>query len=335
MDTEIPQLLGVSKAVLENVIFCHQEDSYWPLAEPAALKKKFDDIFEATRYLIIIPPQMYPLHDFLRYTKALDSIKGLRKDRVAELKAEKERLVGLAREKSHADKLKARISELSSTIAAKEVNYEETKNQYEAIVEANQKFYDHATKFRELYIKIENLGELKKRLEADLEEAKLNLQEVTGSFKPITLDWLYSSCAATDDELASRLKHFDDHITTQKQKKRLEDTKKQDFEDELVNVRQQHTQLIALRGGLLAEAEASYLFFSFTDSEGNLHGDAQAQKLRIAEREQLIRDIGNKYGIKGFNQSPLEREKIVEFLTRLGEFQRKQKSDLEKLQVRQ
>lgn len=49
MDTEIPQLLGVSKAVLENVIFCHQEDSYWPLAEPAALKKKFDDIFEATK----------------------------------------------------------------------------------------------------------------------------------------------------------------------------------------------------------------------------------------------------------------------------------------------
>ena len=49
IDSEIPNLLGVSKAVLENVIFCHQEDSYWPLAEPAALKKKFDDIFEATR----------------------------------------------------------------------------------------------------------------------------------------------------------------------------------------------------------------------------------------------------------------------------------------------
>jgi DNA repair protein RAD50 len=49
MDSEIPQLLGVSKAVLENVIFCHQEDSYWPLSEPSVLKKKFDEIFEATR----------------------------------------------------------------------------------------------------------------------------------------------------------------------------------------------------------------------------------------------------------------------------------------------
>ncbi|EKC98002.1 hypothetical protein A1Q2_07799 [Trichosporon asahii var. asahii CBS 8904] len=48
MDEEVPLLLGVSKAILENVIFCHQEDSNWPLSEPAALKKKFDDIFEAT-----------------------------------------------------------------------------------------------------------------------------------------------------------------------------------------------------------------------------------------------------------------------------------------------
>lgn len=49
LDLEIPSLLGVSKAVLENVIFCHQEDSYWPLAEASVLKKKFDDIFEATK----------------------------------------------------------------------------------------------------------------------------------------------------------------------------------------------------------------------------------------------------------------------------------------------
>ena len=51
MDEEVPLLLGVSKAILENVIFCHQEESNWPLSEPAALKKKFDDIFEATKWV--------------------------------------------------------------------------------------------------------------------------------------------------------------------------------------------------------------------------------------------------------------------------------------------
>jgi DNA repair protein RAD50 len=50
LDRQVPQLLGVSKAILENVVFCHQEESSWPLQEGAVLKKKFDDIFDSTRY---------------------------------------------------------------------------------------------------------------------------------------------------------------------------------------------------------------------------------------------------------------------------------------------
>lgn len=51
MDEEVPLLLGVSKSILENVIFCHQEESNWPFSEPGTLKKKFDDIFEATKWV--------------------------------------------------------------------------------------------------------------------------------------------------------------------------------------------------------------------------------------------------------------------------------------------
>jgi DNA repair protein RAD50 len=50
LDKHIPELLGVSAAVMESVIFCHQEESSWPLGESAILKKKFDDIFESTRF---------------------------------------------------------------------------------------------------------------------------------------------------------------------------------------------------------------------------------------------------------------------------------------------
>lgn len=60
---------GVSTAILENVIFCHQEESNWfvskkfllfygyrtcnfrPLSEGKQLKTKFDDIFAATKYM--------------------------------------------------------------------------------------------------------------------------------------------------------------------------------------------------------------------------------------------------------------------------------------------
>jgi hypothetical protein len=68
MDIEIPNLLGVSKAVLDNVIFCHQEDSYWPLAEASVLKKKFDEIFEASKFVIVsrIAPLSYTFADIQR-----------------------------------------------------------------------------------------------------------------------------------------------------------------------------------------------------------------------------------------------------------------------------
>jgi DNA repair protein RAD50 len=59
----------------------------------------------------------------------------------------------------------------------------------------------------------------------------------------------------TDEELQLRLAHFDDHINTQKQKKRMEETKRQDLEDELFNIRKRHTQSVAAHGGLAAEAE--------------------------------------------------------------------------------
>ena len=35
INAEVPILMGVSKAILENVVFVHQEDSNWPLGEGA------------------------------------------------------------------------------------------------------------------------------------------------------------------------------------------------------------------------------------------------------------------------------------------------------------
>ncbi|KAL3999791.1 hypothetical protein ACER0C_007562 [Sarotherodon galilaeus] len=47
---EITSALGVSKSVLNDVIFCHQEESNWPLSEDRVLKEKFDSIFNVTKY---------------------------------------------------------------------------------------------------------------------------------------------------------------------------------------------------------------------------------------------------------------------------------------------
>ncbi|KAK8549348.1 hypothetical protein V6N13_009024 [Hibiscus sabdariffa] len=94
MDREIPALMGVSKAILENVIFVHQDEANWPLQDPSTLKKKFDDIFSATRY-----------------TKALEVIKKLHKDQAQEIKAYKLKLEHLQTLKDAAYKLRESISQ--------------------------------------------------------------------------------------------------------------------------------------------------------------------------------------------------------------------------------
>lgn len=51
INATVVELLGVPRAILENVIFCHQTDSNWPLSEGQTLKTKFDNIFAATQYI--------------------------------------------------------------------------------------------------------------------------------------------------------------------------------------------------------------------------------------------------------------------------------------------
>mmetsp|Transcript_13653 Transcript_13653/g.34328 ORF Transcript_13653/g.34328 Transcript_13653/m.34328 type:complete len:1329 (+) Transcript_13653:241-4227(+) len=50
VDSLVPLMMGVSSAVLEHVIFCHQEESNWVLGEPKMLKERFDAIFASSRY---------------------------------------------------------------------------------------------------------------------------------------------------------------------------------------------------------------------------------------------------------------------------------------------
>lgn len=54
INNDMSDAMGVSKAIINNVIFCHQEDSNWPLEEPKELKKKFDAIFGTTEYNRVI-----------------------------------------------------------------------------------------------------------------------------------------------------------------------------------------------------------------------------------------------------------------------------------------
>nr|ABV90879.1 DNA repair protein Rad50 [Triticum monococcum] len=116
MDREIPALMGVSKAILENVIFVHQDESNWPLQDPSTLKKKFDDIFSATRY-----------------TKALEVIKKLHKDQAQEIKTFRLKLENLQTLKDQAYRLRGSIAQDQEKSDALKTQMEDLKTNIQAV----------------------------------------------------------------------------------------------------------------------------------------------------------------------------------------------------------
>ncbi|KAM0679855.1 DNA repair protein rad50 [Glugoides intestinalis] len=50
VDRDVSLHLGLYPSILENVIFCHQDESTWPIGDPTVIKKKLDDIFNSTKY---------------------------------------------------------------------------------------------------------------------------------------------------------------------------------------------------------------------------------------------------------------------------------------------
>lgn len=128
LNQQVPLLLGVPAAILNYVVFCHQEDSLWPFSEPSAVKKKFDDIFEATKY-----------------TKALDSLKVIRKDYMTNIRVETKDVEHLEEDKQRVTEreaqlhdLRARLADINADTASLQNKRVEKSNELNATVEHNQ-----------------------------------------------------------------------------------------------------------------------------------------------------------------------------------------------------
>jgi len=50
VEKQVPTLFGVTPAVLDYVIFCHQEESLWPFSNSDTLKNLFDELFNTTKF---------------------------------------------------------------------------------------------------------------------------------------------------------------------------------------------------------------------------------------------------------------------------------------------
>ncbi|KAI5452761.1 DNA repair protein rad50 [Naganishia albida] len=261
MDAEVPRLMGVSTAILDNVIFCHQEESNWPLSEPAALKKKFDDIFEASKF-----------------TKALDHIKSLRKDRVAALKVDAERLNFLKQDRDKAESLKRDLERQRTEIGRKEADSERLTQRHDELTKANAEFYQSSTKFTEIFEKAETLNSKKEMIEGNRNNLKKHIKTMMKE---------------TDEELRAIMQNFNedkDKIDNKIKEKRVE----------------------------LDRLEANYRAMRAKHGkEGQRMGELTANRKRYDrnanERENLIHSQAEQYDISGFN-GKLTRDKAEQFI---------------------
>ena len=179
IDQFVPDSFGVSTAVLDNVIFCHQDDSLWPLSEPANLKKRFDEIFEAQKYI-----------------KAVENLKQLRKKQNEELGKYKLSEQHARSDKDRAVKMERKIDGLRAEV---EILRPRVRDLEARIKQAAKDAHD-AWKHSESYSEI--LGTLQgKRIEAQSKES--NIQGLQAHLKevPESDEWLQSSL----DEFETRL----------------------------------------------------------------------------------------------------------------------------------
>ncbi|CAO3595455.1 unnamed protein product [Absidia cylindrospora] len=160
MDALLPVHLGVPKAILENVIFCHQEESNWPLSEPAALKKKFDDIFASTKY-----------------TKALDSIKDIRKERAQDTRMDQVKLEGLKADTAKAKRLQSDVEDMTKRCQEKQTKIEELDEHIHSTTAEMEQLLEVHQQAQELANKISQVTQQKQLYQTNLAELEKDLTE--------------------------------------------------------------------------------------------------------------------------------------------------------------
>lgn len=152
LDTQVPLYLGVPKAILDYVIFCHQEDSLWPLSEPANLKKKFDEIFQA-----------------MKFTKALDNLKGIKKDMSVDIKLLKQSVEHLRVDRDRSKMTQINVSQLEAKVNAYKEEVKQIENQLVDVTEQSDHLFKSNQDFQKILSRVENLKNNRESLSQQIE----------------------------------------------------------------------------------------------------------------------------------------------------------------------
>lgn len=277
IDLLMPQHLGVSKAILDSVIFCHQDESLWPMSEPSALKKKFDEIFEA-----------------LKYTKAIDNIKTLRKAQNDALKVFKTTEQFTKEIKDKGDRAEKQSKALTAELESLREEITELRNKEN---EAEDKFQEASNKgaqYTGVIKKLENGREKERWLLNRVQELGDDLKEQ----RKESDEWLQSEL----DQYAERMAA---HEQQEKQQRR-------DYEKIKLKIDAIRQKLDSKK------ADAARYQQQRADHEGH-----------IKKRKTLIKTISSDHRIRGY-ENDLDNMQISEYMEKMRNMLREQNAAVTK-----
>ncbi|XP_064473051.1 DNA repair protein RAD50-like [Ornithodoros turicata] len=221
----ITELLGVPRPILDNVIFCHQADSCWPLSEGLQLKTKFDNIFAATQYL-----------------KLLDSIRQLKKEYDAEVHVLSKTMVHLAKRKERAQEYENEIKTCTRQLEEGTTNRQQAEEKLADVVRMWEEIEKKETRTREIQASLKAEQDKLDGTRSMCERIKKNLKEI------------YDGPAA---ELKRQIEDFEAHMEAQKRS--LENLQRESRELALKvnNLVDEKSELLPLLGQLESEKRAT------------------------------------------------------------------------------
>ncbi|KAI1132708.1 AAA domain-containing protein [Nemania abortiva] len=208
----ISDTLGVSPAVLDAVIFCHQEESLWPMTEPGALKKRFDEIFEA-----------------MKYTKAIENLKTVRKKQGEALAKYRVKEAEDKKDKARAAECEARSNQLVKEIADLSEQAERLKVQMD---DAERKRLERREAANSFLLIVNNLQTKKDELrirKATLEESKSRMDEELNESE----EWLRDAFARYEERVARHAQDIEESRAQYKEYKENLDSSRQQLSEKL------------------------------------------------------------------------------------------------------
>ncbi|PKS08252.1 hypothetical protein jhhlp_005195 [Lomentospora prolificans] len=278
LDEDVPKYLGVSPAILDAVIFCHQDESLWPMSEPSVLKKRFDEIFEA-----------------LKYTKAIDNLKVLRKKQGEELSKLK-----IFEEQDKINKEKGDRAERRSRALQTEI--EEAREQCRTISEEMDEIQDtirqkhqQANSFLSIVQDLKNKRDQLEYRQDAVAELKVTLEEL-----PEDDAWLETALSQYEERMARYRTEADQNRGQYAE-----------YQQDLAKLRKDLSKQLA--------------------EQGKFQSDKEKHERQLLTRLEMIHAAAHQHGFSGF-YGELSDIQVKSFNDKLQKLLSDKKRDLERIQ---